>query len=157
MQWPEEQEADDTAGALVVEMAPVLAATPVDLPDVAHGPLTQEAVLTPQASQETVTDVAKDIPLVEPSPAPEPEVALPTPRPEAKEEPKEQEAKEPVPGTKPRAGIGCAADDGAAAGRSAAGAQRSAAVTGQGAQSRTRTGELAEAADQPSQPPQTLP
>ena len=97
MQWPEEQEADDAAGALVVEMAPVLAATPVDSPDVAHGPLMQEALLTPQASQETVTDIAKDIPLIEPSPAPEPEVALPTPRPEAKEEPKEEEAKEPVP------------------------------------------------------------
>ncbi len=57
----------------------------------------QEAVLTPEASQKTVAEVAKDIPLVEPSPAPEPEVALPMPRPEVKEEPKKEELKEEVP------------------------------------------------------------
>lgn len=97
MHWPEEEEAQDAAGAMVVELAPLLAATPVDSPDVAHGPLMQEAVLTPEASQKTVEEVAKDIPVVEPSPAPEPEVALPMPRPEVKEEPKQEEAKEAIP------------------------------------------------------------
>ncbi len=97
MHWPQEQEAEDAAGALVVELAPLLAAAPVDSPDVAHGPLMQESVLTPQATKEVIEEVAKDLPLIEPSPAPEPEVALPMPRPEAKEEPKEEEAKEPVP------------------------------------------------------------
>ena len=33
------------------------AATPVDLPDVAHGPLMEEAVLTPQATKQTVEEV----------------------------------------------------------------------------------------------------
>ena len=96
MQWPE-QEADDAAGALAMELAPVLAVTPVDLPDIAHGPLVQEAMATPQAVRETVPEVAQDLPLLEPSPAPEPEVALPPPPPEAKEEPKREETKEPVP------------------------------------------------------------
>ena len=96
MQWPE-QDAEDAAGALMMELAPVLAVTPVDSPDIAHGPLVQEAMATPQAVRETVQEVAKDLPLLEPSPAPEPEVALPTPRPEAKEQPRQEEAKEPVP------------------------------------------------------------
>lgn len=94
MQWPEE-EAEDAAGAMVVELAPLLAAAPVDSPDVAHGPLMQEALLTPQASKQTVEEVAKDTPIAEPSPAPDPEVALPKPQPEVKEQPKE-EAKEEV-------------------------------------------------------------
>ena len=96
MQWPE-QEAEHAAGALVMELVPVLAVTPVDSPDIAHGPLVQEAVATPQAVRESVQEVAKGIPLLEPSPAPEPEVALPTPRPEAKEEARQEKAKEPVP------------------------------------------------------------
>ena len=78
-----------------MELAPMLAVTPVDSPDVAHGPLVQEAMVTRQAVRETVQEVSKDIPLLEPSPAPE--VALPMPRPEAEEEPKQEEAKEPVP------------------------------------------------------------
>ena len=95
MQWPE-QESEDAAGALMMELAPVLAVTPVDSPDIAHGPLVQEAMVTPQAVREKALEVAKDLPLLEPAPVPEPEVALPTPRPEAKEEPKKEEAKEPV-------------------------------------------------------------
>ena len=62
MQWPE-QESEDAAGALMMELAPVLAVTPVDSPDIAHGPLVQEAMATPQAVRETVREVAKDLPL----------------------------------------------------------------------------------------------
>ena len=95
--WQDEVVSEDTAGALTVDLAPQLAATPVDSPDVAHGPLTQEALLTPQASKQITEDAPKDMPLVEPTPAPEPEVALPKPRPDPKEQLKEEEAKEPVP------------------------------------------------------------
>ena len=34
--------------AVVVEMLPAATATPVDSPDVAHGPLMEEAMLTPR-------------------------------------------------------------------------------------------------------------
>jgi periplasmic protein TonB len=98
MQWQAEKTSQDAAGSMMVELAPLVAVTPVDSPDVAHGPLLEEALLTPQASKQAIEETPKDIPLIEPSPAPEPEVALPTPRPEEKEEPKKEEATEAVPG-----------------------------------------------------------
>jgi protein TonB len=81
---------------LTVDLAPLPAAVPVDSPDVAHGPLTQEATQTPEASKKVEEQVADDTPPVDPSPAPEPEVALAKPLPEEKEEPKEEELKEQV-------------------------------------------------------------
>ena len=141
----------------MMELAPVLAVTPVDSPDIAHGPLVQEAMVTPQAVREKAQEVAKDLPLLEPSPVPEPEVALPTPRPEAKEEPKQEEAKEPVR-EKQDAEQASAAPltHGTAARRGAAGTQLSRTVAGPGAQHRARAGELAEKADRPSEPPQAI-
>jgi periplasmic protein TonB len=91
MYWQEVEDADDPAGALTVEMAPLPAVVPVDSPDVAHGPEQQQARLTHEAAKPVVEEVTKDIPPVEPSPAPEPEVALPKPRPEEKEQPREKE------------------------------------------------------------------
>ncbi len=96
MQWPEEAVVDDAAGAFTVEVALLPAPPPVDSPDVAHGPVQQEAKLTPEAVKEVVEKVEKDIPKVDPSPAPEPEVALPKPQSEEKEQPKE-EPRAPVP------------------------------------------------------------
>jgi protein TonB len=97
MQWQEEEASDEVAGAMTVELAPVPAAVPVDSPDVAHGPERQQAKLTQEASKQSVEEVQKDIPPVDPSPAPEPEVALPKPQPVEKEQPKEEEAQEAVP------------------------------------------------------------
>jgi periplasmic protein TonB len=96
MQWHPEEVVDDAAGAFTVEVALVPAPPPVDSPDVAHGPLQQEAKLTPEAVKEVVERVEKDIPKVDPSPAPDPEVALPKPQPEATEQPKE-EPRDPLP------------------------------------------------------------
>src|SRR5690606_18870405 len=91
MQWPREEAADDLAGVMTVEMAPLPAPAPVDTPDVALGPRQQEARLAPEpAKKEVVEKVAEELPPVEPSPAPEPEVALPEPKPEKKEEPEEK-------------------------------------------------------------------
>ena len=43
------KDADDAAASpVVVEMLPAATATPVDSPDVAHGPLMEEAMLTPR-------------------------------------------------------------------------------------------------------------
>ena len=80
-----------------VELALLPAPAPVDSPDVAHGPVQQEAKLTPEAAKEVVEKVEKDIPPVDPSPTPDPEVDLPKPQPDRKEQPKEEEAREPVP------------------------------------------------------------
>jgi protein TonB len=93
----EDDAADDAAGALTVELAPLPAVTPVDSPDVAHGPEQQQAKLTPEASKRVVEKVQEDIPPVESSPAPEPEVVLPKPNPEEKEQPKEEKAEEAAP------------------------------------------------------------
>jgi len=96
MNWQEDDTADDVAGAIAVELAPLPAATPVDSPDVAHGPLMEEAVQTPQASKQTIQEALKETPIVEQSPAPDPEVVLPTPRPDEKKA-EEEEAKDAVP------------------------------------------------------------
>ena len=95
--WQEDETAEDTAGAIMVELAPLPAATPVDSPDVAHGPLMEEAVLTPQASKQTVQDVQKETPVVEQSPAPDPEVVVPMPRPVEEKKPEEQENQDAIP------------------------------------------------------------
>ena len=89
--------ADDAAGALVVEMAPRAGGNPGRFARCRARAAHARSRADAPGLRKRSTDVAKDMPLVEPSPAPEPEVALPTPRPEAKEEPKEEEAKEPVP------------------------------------------------------------
>ena len=95
MHWQEEDAADDVAGAFTAELALLPAPAPVDSPDVAHGPLQQEAKLTPEASKGVVEKVEKDIPPVDPSAAPDPEVALPKPQPDQKEQRKEEEPREP--------------------------------------------------------------
>lgn len=103
MQWPEEEFDEEAAGAVTVELAPLPAPTPVDTPDVAHGPqVQQETTPTPEASREVVKEVQEDIPPVEPSPAPEPEVALPKPQPEEKEPEQEEEAPEAVAEKQPQ-------------------------------------------------------
>jgi protein TonB len=97
MQWPEEEVEDDAAGAFTVEVSLVPAPAPVDTPDVAHGPLQQEAKIAPEATKEVVQEVEEDIPKADPSPAPDPEVVLPKPQPEEKEQPEEEAPRDPVP------------------------------------------------------------
>jgi protein TonB len=95
--WPDDDAEDSTASPVVVEMVPAPAVTPVDSPDVAHGPLMEEAMLTPQASKETKEEVEKEMPMVEPSPAPDPEVVLPTPHPVTDKKPDEEKPQEDKP------------------------------------------------------------
>jgi protein TonB len=83
---------------VIVEMVPTPSVARVDSPDVAHGPLMEEATLTPQAAKETKEDVEKETPPVEPSPlAPEPEVVLPMARPVPEKKPEEELPKDEVP------------------------------------------------------------
>jgi hypothetical protein len=57
----QEDDAEDAAASpVVVEMVPAATATPVDSPDVAHGPLMEEAMLTPQAAKETKARQSKE-------------------------------------------------------------------------------------------------
>lgn len=95
--WPNEETDDSTASAVVVDMVPALAATRVDSPDVAHGPLMHEALLTPQVAKETKQDVAQESPAVEPSPAHEPEVVLPKTQPVLEKPPEEDKPQEDAP------------------------------------------------------------
>ena len=91
MHWQEDDAEDSAAGPIIVEMATPPVATPQDMPDVAHGPLMEEARPTPQAAKETKEEVEKETPQVEPSPAPEPEVVLPVPQPVVEKKPEEEE------------------------------------------------------------------
>ena len=58
--WQEEEEAEDAAGSIMVELAPIAAAARIDMPDVAHGPQMEEAMLTPQAAKQTIEEVDKE-------------------------------------------------------------------------------------------------
>lgn len=93
---PDDAADDAAAGPVIVEMLPMPVIARVDTPDVAHGPLMEEAQLTPQPARETKEDVQRDLPRVDPSPAPEPEVALPMPRPEPEKKPEEEQPQEEV-------------------------------------------------------------
>jgi protein TonB len=97
MHWQEDDSQDAPAGPIVVEMVPMAVATPLDMPDVAHGPLMEEAQLTPQAAKETKVEVEKETPPVDPSPAPDPEVALPVPKPVVEEKPEEEQPQQEIP------------------------------------------------------------
>lgn len=92
--------ADEDAGsAVMMEMAPLSVAAPVDTPDVAHGPLREEAVTTPPTTEKAPEKTFADIPPVEQSPlAPEPEAVLPLPDPmKEKKVEEEKKAEEPAP------------------------------------------------------------
>jgi len=94
---PQDDAEDSAASPLIVEMMPAPAAMPMDTPDVAHGPLMEEARLTPQAAKETKEEVEKEMPVVEPSPAPDPELVLPMPHPVEEKKPDEEKPKEDNP------------------------------------------------------------
>ncbi|HET6223200.1 MAG TPA: hypothetical protein VFE11_13595, partial [Dongiaceae bacterium] len=71
--WQDDDAEDSAASPVIVEMIPAPTATPVDTPDLAHGPLMEDAVPTRQAAKETKPEVEEEMPKVEPSPAPDPE------------------------------------------------------------------------------------
>jgi protein TonB len=96
MHWQEEDAEDAVAGPVILELVAVPVATPQDTPDVAHGPLMQEAQLSPQAAKEAKAEVEKELPPVDP--APDPEIVLPAPQPETEMKPEEEELpREEVP------------------------------------------------------------
>jgi periplasmic protein TonB len=98
MHWQEDAADDAAASPVIVEMMPTPSVARVDSPDVAHGPLAEEATLTPQAAKETKEEVEKETPPVDSSPlAPEPEVVLPVARPIPEKKPEEELPKEEVP------------------------------------------------------------
>jgi protein TonB len=97
MHWQEQEVADAAAGAMLVDMVPAPAA-PVDSPDVAHGPLIEEAMLAPPPTLESKeAPIPEEQPKLEPAPlAPEPEVALPIETPVEPDKPKPEDVKEEV-------------------------------------------------------------
>jgi periplasmic protein TonB len=91
MYWPE-KEADDPAGTLMLELAPLPTVARLDSPPVAHGPDQRKEAPT-EASREALQEVEKDFLRLDPSPVLEPEVALSRPQPEEPEKPKEEEVR----------------------------------------------------------------
>jgi periplasmic protein TonB len=98
MHWQQDTEAVAVAGAISLELPPRFAAAPMDTPDVAPGPLMQEAILTPQASKQTKQEVDRATPRVEPSPlARQPEVAVPIVKPVQEQKRDEETIREDIP------------------------------------------------------------
>jgi periplasmic protein TonB len=97
LQRQDDQPDSASAAAVVIEMAAIPVAPRQDTPDVAHGPLMEEAKLTPPATTEKKEVFDKEIPPIEESPAPKPDVVLPAPRPAKEEKPDEQNEKAEAP------------------------------------------------------------
>jgi protein TonB len=98
MNWQAYDTPDPADGAVAIELAPMPLSPRLDMPDLAHGPLMEEAKLTPQAAKEVKEEIEKELPRVEPSPlAPEPQVVLPTPKPVDDKKPEQDQAQEEVP------------------------------------------------------------
>lgn len=93
MTWPEEDTSFDTAGVLTIELAPLATSVAQDNPEVAPGPLMQEAPNTPEASKKVEEKPEEVVETELTPPAPEPEVALPVKQPEP-EQKKEEDPKE---------------------------------------------------------------
>jgi protein TonB len=91
MHWQDEDAQDAPAGSVVVELAPMPMARPQEMPDVAHGPLMEEAQATPQAAKEAKVEEQKELPQVDQTPEPDPEVAMPMPKPLVEKKPDEEE------------------------------------------------------------------
>lgn len=95
---PEEEIDDEIAGAIVMELAPVVSTQRADTPETAIGPQAEEAVPTPPTTEKVEELKPLDIPQFDQSPlAPEPEVALPIAKPVEDVEEKEEEIKEVQP------------------------------------------------------------
>jgi periplasmic protein TonB len=89
--WQPDRVPKSAAGPVVIELAPMPLSPRRDTPDVASGPLTEEAAPTLRAAKEVVQEIEPEPPRVEPSPlAPKPEVVLPTHTRVDEEKPKEQ-------------------------------------------------------------------
>jgi protein TonB len=98
MYWPE-QEADDTVGAMTVEMELQPSAARVETRELAHGPLTPAVLPQPEASEKLQEEeVVEDLPTVAPSLAPEPEIALPNvPQEEKRKKPQKEQPRQVAP------------------------------------------------------------
>jgi protein TonB len=97
-----EAEPEPFAGLVTIELAPLPAAAPRDTPDLAHGPLTQEAAAGQPAARQAERETQTEQPRLEPSPlAPDPEVQAPIPRPDQETKPQDTsevaQPQEPAP------------------------------------------------------------
>lgn len=99
VQWPEEDTSFDAAGVVPIELAPLATSTPLDSPESAPGPVTQEAPNTPEASKRTEATPPESVQVERAPLAPSPEVVLPDtkPREEKVEEKPEEKVSENNP------------------------------------------------------------
>jgi protein TonB len=95
---PEDERDDEVAGAIVMELAPVISTQRPDTPESAIGPQAEEAVPTPPTTEKVEDLKPLDLPQFDQSSlAPEPEVALPIAKPVEEVQEKEEEIKEVQP------------------------------------------------------------
>jgi protein TonB len=88
---PREDDDQDVAGAIAIELAPITAAPALTSADIAPGPLMQEEAPAPETRKQIKETVAEETPQVDPAPlAPEPEVKVPEPPPDKKEKSEEK-------------------------------------------------------------------
>jgi protein TonB len=98
MHWQVDDSPDPSEGAVAIQLAAMPLSPRLDTPDVAHGPLVEEAKQTPEAAKEVKEDIDRELPKLEPSPlAPEPAVVLPTPKPVEEKKPKDDPPQEELP------------------------------------------------------------
>lgn len=88
---PREDDDQDVAGAIAIELAPLTAAPALTSADIAPGPLMQEEAPAPETRKQVKETNAEETPQVDPAPlAPEPEVRVPEPPPNKKEKSEEK-------------------------------------------------------------------
>jgi periplasmic protein TonB len=91
--WPQEDTTDETQGAFLLELAPMMAAPPTEKLNLAIGPRAEEAAAAVAPTEEVKEKSEIEMPKVEEAPlAPQPEVVVEKQKPI--EEVKEEEAKE---------------------------------------------------------------
>jgi periplasmic protein TonB len=89
---------NEVAGAIAMELSPVLAQQRIEAPEAALGPQSDDAVPTPPTTEKVEELKPLDVPQFEQSPlAPEPEVALPIAKPIKDPNTKQEELKEVQP------------------------------------------------------------
>lgn len=97
-QAPEEEDDDEIAGAIVMELAPVVSSQRSETPETAVGPQAEEAVPTPPTTEKVEELKPIDTPQFEQSPnAPDPEVTTQIAKPVEQLEDEPEEVKEVQP------------------------------------------------------------
>lgn len=94
LRMPDDPVDDESAGAMLLDLAPLAIAAPLDAPDLPPGPLAADSQPALPTVREETTESRVEVPPADPSPlAPDPAVALPTPPPMPDKKPEDEQPK----------------------------------------------------------------